>query len=212
MVFCFWKNDKMSFKFIVISPSELLPDEQTVLTDLFSNGLNLFHLRKPAFSKKKMEQYIQQIPEKFYSKIVIHSHYELTLKYNLKGIHLTENTRKNKLNTLLKNKSISASFHNLQDLQSHRRMYDYVFLSPIFNSLSKKNYKSNFDLNDVEYILNSFRKRKKYIPQVIALGGIEIDNINLVKQAGFSGAAVLGAIWESKNPFQAFLDLKSEIY
>jgi len=108
-------------------------------------------------------------------------------------------------------KSISASFHNLQDLQSHRRKYDYVFLSSIFDSFSKKNYQSKFDLKEVTDILDSFKKRKKYIPQVIALGGIEVKNINLVKQAGFAGAAVLGAIWESKDPVQAFLKLKSEI-
>ena len=206
----------MSFKLIIISLSELLPDEQTLLTELFNNGLQLFHLRKPDFSEEQIEQYIQQIPRNFHSRIVIHSHYGLALKYNLKGIHLTEKTRNNSSIGLilkkLKDKSISASFHNLQDLQSHRRKYDYVFLSPLFDSISKKNYQSNFDLKDVEDILNFLQKRKKYIPQVIALGGINVNNFYQIKQAGFAGAAVLGAIWESKDPVQAFHKLKSEIY
>jgi thiamine-phosphate pyrophosphorylase len=47
------------------------------------------------------------------------------------------------------------------------------------------------------------------LPKVIALGGINEDNIQLVKQAGFSGAAVLGAIWQADDPVTAFLNINA---
>ena len=139
----------------------------------------------------------------FYKKIVIHSHYKLAKEFNLKGVHLTEKTRKEK-RTNPSLKIISTSYHTTTAILKSRRKYEYVFLSPIFDSISKKGYKSNFDLEE----LNPFLKQKK---NIVALGGINAKNIKIVKQAGFSGAAVIGAVWQSKNPVKSYKELTLKI-
>jgi|SRR6185437_183975 len=193
----------MSFKLIVITPEKNHPKEFELITALFENGLQLLHLRKPQATENELRNYLKLIPKKFYRKIVIHSHYKLAKEFNLKGVHLTEKVRKAKrINPSLR--IISTSFHSTIDVLKSRRKYEYVFLSPVFDSISKKGYKSNFDLDD----LNSFLKRMK---NIIALGGIDANNIKAIKQIGFNGSAFIGSIWQSKNPAKSYNELALKI-
>ncbi len=180
------------FLLVVITPEKNHSKEIEIITSLFECGLKILHVRKPDFTEDQLRFYLQEIPNNFYKKIVIHSHYKLATELNLKGIHLTEKARKTKrVNSTFK--IISTSFHSTAAIFKSRRKYEYVFLSPIFDSISKQGYKSNFSLEELKYFL----QRKK---NIIALGGINIENIESVKQKGFAGAAVLGSIWENKNP------------
>ena len=43
----------------------------------------------------------------------------------------------------------------------------------------------------------------------LALGGIEADKLAAVREAGFAGAAVLGAVWQSPDPVAAFRQLQA---
>jgi len=193
----------MSFKIIVITPEKKQPKEFELITSLFESGLQILHIRKTKATEGELRDYLEQIPTKFYKKIVIHSHYKLAKEFNLKGIHLTEKARTLKrINSSLK--IISTSFHTTAAILKSRRKYEYVFLSPVFDSISKQGYKGNFDLED----LKLFLKRKK---NVIALGGINNKNIEVVKQVGFSGVAVIGTIWQSKNPVKSYKELALKI-
>ena len=70
---------------IVISSKDKFRSEVSHVVKLFTEGLEVFHLRKPKFSLKRMEEYLDQIPEKYHNKIVIHSFHDLAKKYDLKG-------------------------------------------------------------------------------------------------------------------------------
>ncbi|HEX8656600.1 MAG TPA: thiamine phosphate synthase, partial [Hymenobacter sp.] len=107
--------------------------------------------------------------------------------------------------------TLSTSFHSLAEISQHRRRYDYVFLSPIFNSLSKQGYEAAFDLAKVAATLRQLQQRASSGPQVIALGGIEGHRLAAVRRAGFAGAAVLGAVWQQADPVAAFRALHSVV-
>jgi thiamine-phosphate pyrophosphorylase len=193
----------MGFKLIVITPEENHLKEVPLIILLFESGLQLLHVRKPKATESELRGYLEQIPKKFHKKIVIHSHYKLVKEFGLKGIHLTEKVRKTgRTNSALK--IISTSFHTTADILKNRRKYEYVFLSPVFDSISKKSYKSSFDLEKLKSFL---RKRKN----VIALGGISAKNIETVKKVGFSGLAVIGTVWQSKNPVKSYKELALKI-
>ena len=121
---------------------------------------------------------------------------------DLKGVHLKEKKRNEiqNLNLFLenlhqKNKIVSTSFHDLKTLEKHKNFqFDYAFLSPVFNSISKTNYNGkNFDLTNFS----------KPFP-IIALGGIRPENQKQIVQKKFDGLAILGSIWQSENPEKAF--------
>jgi thiamine-phosphate pyrophosphorylase len=196
----------------------LTPHNQAVelpwLAQLFAAGLQRLHVRKPGWSRAELADYLQAIDPQYRPRLVLHSHYDLAHEYGLGGIHLTETARRaSSLPRLLRGLgglSVSASLHTLADVQQHRRRYNYVTLSPIFNSISKEDYPSAFDLAQVQTALHKLAKRPGYRPQVLALGGIEAANVARVREAGFAGAAVLGSIWQSPDPVATFRELAAQ--
>ena len=197
-------------KLIVVSTPKNFTTEPQQVTMMFDRGLEIFHLRKPRFSKQNMIEYLSLIPERYHNRIVIHSKHLLALKFNLRGIHLTSAHRKQKIRTWfriqrLKIKlpeiKITASFHSLEKLLEEKRVFDYVFLSPVFDSISKAKHQGKFRGQNLEVILNK-------LPQdVIALGGVDIDRIDEIIDMGFAGMAVLGAIWESDKSLDRFIKI-----
>lgn len=87
--------------------------------------------------------------------------------------------------------SVSRSCHSIEELD-HIEDIDYCFLSPIFDSISKKGYLSAFSKEEL-----ADASRKGIInSKVYALGGITPEHIPLLQEFGFGGVAVLGYLWE----------------
>jgi thiamine-phosphate pyrophosphorylase len=197
------------FHLLVITAPQALPDEPRLLTELLAAGLARLHLRKPGWPAAQVEALIQALPPPFRARLVLHGHPDLVRRYALGGLHLTASHRAAapRRPRLLPGQTLSTSFHSLAEIGHHRRRYDYVFLSPIFDSISKAGYAGNFDLMLVQSFLQKVASRPNYQPQVLALGGIDAQNIGLVQQAGFVGAVVLGAVWQRANPVAAWQEM-----
>jgi thiamine-phosphate pyrophosphorylase len=198
-------------KAIVLSAQKHVEDEIEKVITLFENGLKRFHLRKPHYTKKRMKAYLDKIPRKYHPLIVIHSHHKLALKYNLKGVHLTSKDRKSgffkrfNLKIIKYRKpmlTVSTSFNSISDLEKFDDLYDYVFLSPIFDSISKKDYQSGFK----EFRLTSAVQSSNY--KIVALGGLNNENVHKVFKMGFWGSAFLGIIWSNESPLDTFIEIK----
>jgi len=89
-----------NFKIIVISSLKPITNEASIITALFNNGLELFHIRKPFNAIIETEKLIANIPKEFHNRIVIHQHYQLTNYFELKGIHKKKTQKKTFLNTI----------------------------------------------------------------------------------------------------------------
>ncbi|WP_020531393.1 thiamine phosphate synthase [Flexithrix dorotheae] len=186
-------------KILVLSPPETIPNELEYLKGFFNHGLEIFHLRKPKFSLRELEQYIQKVPVKFHPRIMLHSHHDLIDKYDLRGLHYSEKTKES---WQLNNPHLkSTSFHSLAQLTEDNPIFEYVFLSPIFNSISKPGYSAAFKIEDLKQALAGSNTT------VIALGGMNKQSIGRVKQLGFSGMALLGGIWNRISPVETFQEI-----
>lgn len=194
------------FQLVLLTAPTAQPDEPRVLTELLAQGLGRLHLRKPGWPAAQLEALIRALPQQHHARLVLHAYPELVRRYCLGGLHLTGSQRaaRPRRPRLLPGQTLSTSFHSLAEIARTRRRYDYVFLSPIFDSISKEGYASNFDLGDVQRFLQAQAARSGFCPPVLALGGIEALTIGLVRQAGFAGAAVLGAVWHSADPVAAW--------
>jgi thiamine-phosphate pyrophosphorylase len=197
------------FHLIVITAPTALPDEPRLLTELLAAGLERLHLRKPGWSARQVEKLIQALPPPFWARLVLHGHPGLVRRYELGGLHLTASQRAaaRRRPHLQPGQTLSTSFHSLAEISQHRRRYDYVFLSPMFDSLSKAGYASKFDLPTVQAFLQKLASRPGYRPAVLALGGLDYQTIPLARQVGFEGVAVLGTIWQSASPPAALRQL-----
>jgi thiamine-phosphate pyrophosphorylase len=181
-------------KLIVITTEHFFDGEAAALNLLFDNGMELLHLRKPEASEAETAHFLEQIQQKYHPRIVIHDHYSLINRFHLKGIHLNRRNTSlapvcNRCVPLSYTKSLSC--HTLDEIEQHPDM-DYLFLSPIFDSISKQNYASRFP----ESLLYALKEKGVIHEKIIALGGVNQHNISKVKEYGFGGAAVLGGLWE----------------
>jgi len=200
-----------AFRLILISPPETTAAELPTLQRLFGAGLQTLHLRKPSALVTEVEAYLQAVPQQYHRRIVLHSHYTLAQRYSVGGLHLPAAARatwQKQARLRQPGVSLSTSFHSVTELRQHRRQYDYVFLSPVFDSISKQGYGQAFALADLEKELQRLRQRQQYVPQVVALGGITADNVAQVRATGFAGAAVLGSVWQAADPVAAFRELR----
>lgn len=175
-------------KLILITPPTYFVEENKIITDLFEEGLDILHLRKPDTPPMYAERLLTLIPKQYHKRIVVHDHFYLKEEFNLKGIHVSP--RNPNIPAHYKG-HISRSCHSLEEVKEHKKNMDYVFLSPVFDSISKLNYNSTY--SDTE--LKKASKAGIIDKKVIALGGIDINNIKQIKKLGFGGAAVLGALW-----------------
>ena len=191
---------------ILISPEEDIFNEIQILNQLFEAGLEFYHLRKPNKTYNEYCSYLDNINPMYHNRIVIHRFHNLINEYNLKGIHFKEQQRKEYIHNpgkYFKNldmfgKTISSSFHEIDDLVSCDFEFDYHFLSPVFESISKKGYKGRgFNVTPIDKL-------------IIGMGGISETNIAKVSELGYRGIGVLGSIWNSSNPKQSFINLKTK--
>ena len=188
-------------KWITITSPEFLSGEAIFIDRLFSQGLDLLHLRKPEASIEDYKQLLLQIPKQWHRRIVLHEHFELSEKYKLHGIHL--NRRCSQAPNAY-HESISCSCHTIEEVITQKDSKDYVFLSPIFDSISKVGYHAAFSPTSLKQaaIENVIDEK------VIALGGITANNISLVKEWHFGGVAFLGDIWKRMSDPQVVEYLK----
>lgn len=187
-------------KLIVISNPINIDNEHTVLCSLFENGLAYFHLRKPEFTYDELKEYIQGIPQQHRNKVVVHSHHQLAVEYGLKGIHYTYKNPFQGSDNFPKDMHRSASLHSLEEIENAAPVFQYLFISPVFDSISKADHKTQID----KTALKLFLQRETKTSEVIALGGINSDTIAEAADMGFDGMALLGSIWMSNEPIESF--------
>ncbi len=186
---------------ILITEENSRKDEVDLITLFFEMGLKILHLRKPTFSKNETKRFLEKIPDRYHSKIVTHQHHELISSFNLKGIHY-KSTQSPIF--LKKNITHSLSTHNYKEVDNSNDFLEYVFLSPIFNSISKKNYPSTFETKELKSFLTNSQKK------VIALGGLQKSKLHTIQELGFNGGAFLGEVWKndsSKKIIKQFEDI-----
>lgn len=188
-------------RLIVITSPEGVEREQQVCAEMFELGLQTLHLRKPGASMKELREWLQQLPEQYHGRVMLHTHHALAQELKVKGLHFREADRAVAASTPKHHLSFSTSFHTLEDIRQPQPYFDYAFLSPIFQSISKKGYPAAFAFDELKENLP-----KATLP-IVALGGIKDEKLPQVQALGFTGAAVLGAIWQAADPVAAFKNL-----
>lgn len=176
-------------KLILITSPSFFLEEDNIINLLFEEGLEILHLRKPNSEPIYCERLLKLISEQWRKKIVVHDHFYLKSEYGLMGIHL--NSRHPEIPEGYKG-HVSRSCHSLNEVKEWSPKCNYVFLSPIFDSISKKGYLSGFD----DDTLKQASKNGTINKHVMALGGVTLENIPKIKDMGFGGAVVMGDLWK----------------
>ena len=185
-------------KLIIISSPEPVAGEADQINALLDEGLEIFHLRKLGNSAEEMGQLISKIKPVHLSKISIHSHHEKAGEWGINRLHFQEHVRMvtpaEELVSLAKTKIVTTSLHALLEFQFLNSCFSYAFFGPVFASISKQGYKSEFAPEKLAI------EKKSPGTKCIAIGGIDENNISEIFRLGFDGAGLLGSIWNEKDP------------
>lgn len=186
---------------IVLSDSDFRSGETGLVNELFHAGLDLFHIRKYGADEASLLKWVNEISEQYRSKLVLHHDHEWGKSIGLNRFHYSERDREawkaENWTGAGREFMYSTSVHSVEAYNELPDHFAYAFLSPVFDSISKTDYKAvKFDLDN----------RSHHQTKLIGLGGIHAGNVESVFDMGFEGAALLGSIWNSKNPVESFVE------
>ena len=179
-----------AMKLIAITKPYCENDEAAFIRRLFESGFDIVHLRKPEADINYCRALLEKLTEEERKKIIVHDLHVLYEEFSLKGIHINKN-----ITTLPEGYQgfKTRSCHSLEEVKMYKNDFDYVFLSPIFDSISKVGYKSAFDEN----VLRKASEQGIIDEKVVALGGVTFDKLPFLKELNFGGAAMMGSLGNS---------------
>lgn len=180
----------------ILSPTDPTPAEIRETNHLFSQGLRLFILRMPEKETKDYRRYLESIDRRYLDRVfVVYRERELAHSYPIGGFYLKATEAlaltREEIAGLTGLRTIIGC-HSVEEIAEIRTKMPVSFflLSPLFDSISKQGYKANPLLQDI-------RKTALDTPALIlAMGGVTPDNYSTIFEKGYSGAAVIGAVWE----------------
>ncbi|HEY4206146.1 MAG TPA: thiamine phosphate synthase [Puia sp.] len=198
------------FTLVVITRPVFFPGEAGCLEGLLAAGVEKLHLRKPGAGEDALEALLKQLNPCWYPRLVLHGGRELqglAARYVIPQVHcpLRELDSEGPLGIRHRYPLLSASLHSWEELKKMEVAgLSYVFMSPVFNSISKPGYTANPSLLQ--------RPAGPYPCKVIGLGGVDRDTIGELVRGGWDGAAVLGWIWEQPGAVvERYEQLKNSI-
>jgi thiamine-phosphate pyrophosphorylase len=182
------------FLVAVLTLPAVFDGEVDLLEGLLEAGLQKLHIRKPGATAVEIENLLGRLSSRWASRLVLHGSRELALRYGILQVHGAVERRDGKMSgggplvEVGRGVAVSTSVHSWEEFRALPEGLAYAFISPLFDSISKKGYMANKDL------LGYDRSGLPCLP--VGLGGIGADTIGEMLAQGWSGASVLGAIWE----------------
>lgn len=185
------------FKIIGITLADVAVDNEAerITRLLCSGAVDRMHIRKPCCSADIIANVLEAIPRELHKRLSLHDVPELLEKYPDVGFHFNSRYPSGVSATVL-----SRSCHSAAEVLEADAELEYVTLSPVFDSLSKSGYKCRTFHNECEAVATR---------KVVALGGVTPSRFPELKERGFSGAAMLGYLW---NPLTDIENIIEEIH
>lgn len=172
-------------RLIVITAPQPVSEETDTINGLFHEGLELLHLRKPGYTLEAMRTLVEAVDPDFRHRVALHSHQRLVMEMGLGGCHFPAARRHDMVCT---GKRLSTSCHSSDEVEELAPVYDYLFLSPVFDSISKPGYRAAFAQKTLDQLTGRHSN-------LVALGGIDRFTLPGLMGRNWYGAAVLGGIW-----------------
>jgi thiamine-phosphate pyrophosphorylase len=182
-----------------------------IISQAIDGGVETVQLREKDLSSVELYVLASEIREITMEKganLIINDRVDIALAVDADGVHLGWKSLGIGLvrKMIGHDKLIGFSAHNLQEAKKAEDSgADYVTISPIFDTVYKDYFVEPLGTEKIGKI-----KEEIDIP-VIALGGINENNVNGVLENGAYGIAVISAILQSEDPRQSANRLYKEI-
>ncbi|MDH6251370.1 thiamine-phosphate pyrophosphorylase [Chryseobacterium sp. H1D6B] len=128
---------------------------------------------------------------------IINDHVELAEQVDADGVHLGLNDQsiKEARQILGNNKLIGGTANTFSDVfQRIEEQCDYIGLGPLRFTDTKEKLSPILGFDGYQKIIDTLKERSIEIPKIYAIGGVVLNDIELLQQIGIHGVAVSGLI------------------
>jgi thiamine-phosphate pyrophosphorylase len=174
-------------------------------------GVTSVQLREKTMNPFEFQQLALQLQatlRPFNIPLIINDHVGIAKEIDADGVHIGQSDLSpDEARELLgPSKIIGLSVETLQELEIANQLtcIDYIAASAVFPSQTKPDCKTIWGIDGLRHIAQV----SKY--PVIAIGGINLNNVGRIIESGACGAAVVGAIHDH-DPRKSAADLITEI-
>jgi len=201
---------KVDYTLYLVAEERLIRDSglsiETAVEEAILGGVTLVQLREKESSALEFYNLsikVKNITDKYNIPLIINDRLDIMLATDAAGVHLGQDDMPVAAARRLvgKDKIIGASARTTKEaIRAEEDGASYIGAGSVFNTITKKDAKhiSMEELKDMTSAVS--------IP-VIAIGGVNKDNIEMLKDTGIKGIAVVSAILSEKNIKKAAEDL-----
>ena len=207
------KNFDFDNKLYVITESGISKgrSNEEIVRGAIAGGAEIIQLREKNWDKNKVKEEaikLLKICKETNVLFILNDYVDIALEINADGVHLGQSDMSIKdareiSNKKNKNLIIGLSTHSVeQAIKADKEDVDYITIGPIFKTRAKDYTVST---NVINQIITKINK------PLIAIGGINKDNIGSVLEKGVKSVAVISAIVSSGDVKEAAKELIEKI-
>ena len=158
-------------------------------------GGKWIQLRMKKFSSQEVKETalrVQLICKDFEAIFILNDNVKLTKEIDADGVHLglTDTTISKALEQLDENKIVGGTANTYEDVvQRINEGCDYIGLGPFRFTKTKDNLSPTLGLEGYKTLIDRLTEEQLQIP-IIAIGGIEIEDISSILMTGVQGVAL----------------------
>mgnify|MGYP001073912997 CR=1 FL=1 len=192
----------MDFKLYLITNRKLFTNHESLIMaveDALKGGLKAVQLREKELGTRdmlNMAYRLRELTKTYNSKMFINDRLDIALAVEADGVHLGQKSipahavRKIVQDRLL----IGVSTHSLDEaVDAEKGGADFITLGPLYETPSKLKYGEPIGIDAVREV-----KAKISIP-LFGIGGVKLDKVREVMDAGADGVALISAILKAEN-------------
>lgn len=194
------EKNKVDYSIYLVTDRDILKGRnlEDAVEEAILGGTTLIQLREKDSSSLEfynIAMNVKKITDKYNVPLIINDRIDIALAVNAAGVHIGQSDLNCAIvrRILPKDKIVGVSTHNLQEsLQAERDGADYIGCGAMFSTSTKKDASAvGFDtLKEIVSRIN--------IP-VVAIGGINHNNLSEFKGIGIDGVAIVSAIIGNEN-------------
>jgi thiamine-phosphate pyrophosphorylase len=193
--------NKIDLSLYLITNSDNKTDEEylNIVEEAIKGGVTTVQIREKKKSSKEFYELgikLKEITDNHKIKLIVNDRIDIALTIDADGVHIGQNDIKAEIARKIigNEKILGVSASNINDaIKAEENGADYIGSGAIFPTKTKNDVKK-LSIDELRNIVDSVN-----IP-VVAIGGLNENNIHKLKDTKVKGLCFVSAIMNSKNP------------
>ena len=187
-----------------------MQEQELNIRKALDNGVKWVQIRWKQASENELinlcETY-KKLCSEYQSVCIINDNVQLAKTIDADGVHLGLNDGSIKEARLIlgENKIIGGTANTISDvLQRIDESCDYIGLGPLKFTVTKEKLSPILGFEGYQKIINHLQEKSIEIPKIFAIGGVALEDIQPLQEAGIYGVAVSGQITNEPSIINEF--------